>query len=295
MTIAITGVNGFIGQHLSKALIRKGYAVTGIGKEDKSVIPRVLYHKGDVLNKKFLGKIIYDCDAIVHLAALTSHKDIVDNQLKTQKINLNGTKNILDIFIKSKAKKFIYPSTGKVYGNIRYLPIDENHPTQPQNILGKLKLEVEDLIKSYETQQKKLIIFRAFNVYGHGQDENFLIPTILKQLSDGKREIILGDVKAKRDYVYIDDLVSAFVLAIEKKLPPGVSIYNICTGKESSASQIVNMISKIKGIDIKIKVNPALIRGDEMKEEYGSFEKAKRVLGWEPKVNFKDGLGRLIS
>jgi len=162
------------------------------------------------------------------------------------------------------------------------------------NILGKLKLETEKLIYSYNDNKKEFIIFRVFNVYGPLQNGNFLIPTILKQLKK-EDEIVLGDVKAKRDYVYIDDLVSAFVLAIEKKGTAGVSIYNICTGKSLSALEIVKIINKIKGIDIRIKVNPVLIRADEKKDEYGSFEKALKNLGWEPKINIEEGLRRLLK
>ena len=95
--------------------------------------------------------------------------------------------------------------------------------------------------------------------------------------------MVLEDLGAKRDYVYIDDLINAFILAIERRGIPEVSIYNICTGKSFSAFQIVRKISKIKGVDIKVKSNPTLIRTDEEKDEYGSFEKVKKTFGWEPK------------
>lgn len=297
MRILLTGANGFIGQNLAPVLIKRGHFVIGIGRSKKCKVTNIqTYYSGSVTDKKLLEKTIKDTNAVVHLAAITSHKNIVANSAKTLETNFFGTKNILDAFSKSKtAKKFLYASSGKVYGNIMHLPITENHPTNPLNILGKSKLEVEKLINSYNDNKKDFIIFRIFNVYGSMQNENFLIPTILKQLSNGKKEIVLGDIEAKRDYVYIDDLVNAFVLAIEGKGFPGVSIYNICTEIGSSASKIVNLISKIKGIRVKIKVNPNLIRVDEMKEECGSFELAKRQLGWEPKINIEEGLRRLIA
>lgn len=293
MTIAITGINGFIGQQLAKKLQEKNYKIIGIGKDDTCKVSDVSYFKGDILNKKFLEKTLQDADVIVHLAAITFHDELVNKKDEAEKINLFGTKNVLDIFSKSKTKKFLYPSTGKVYGKVIYLPIDENHPTNPQNVLGKLKLKVEKLISSYENINKNLIIFRVFNVYGPGQSENFLIPTIFKQLSNNETEITLGDIKAKRDYVYINDLVDAFVLAIENEMSHGISIYNICTQTSNSALEIVQLINKIKGVNIQIKINPALIRKDESKDEYGTFAKAQKELGWKPKTSLEEGLKNL--
>lgn len=297
MNILITGVNGFIGNHLAVKLIERGHSVIGIGLDKNSkVLNLKAYYKGSVLDKKLLENAIKNIDAVVHLAAITSYKDILSKKSDAFKINLQGTKNVLDVFVKSKtAKKFLYPSTGKVYGTILKLPITENHPTNPLNILGKSKLKAEKIIKSYNNNKKSLIILRIFNVYGLGQKENFLIPTIIKQLSKNVKELVLGNVEAKRDYVYIDDAIDAFVLAIEKKIPLGFSTYNICTGIGISVSQILKLISKIKKTKIKIRVNPDLIRTDEMKEEYGSFKKVSEELGWKPKINIEEGLKRLCK
>lgn len=296
MRILITGINGFIGLHLADKLLERGHLIVGIGRTKECKVPDIkTYYEGTVLDKKLLEKAIKDVEIVIHLAAITSHKEIVDKKSKAIATNLLGTKNVLNIFSNSKARKFLYASTGKVYGKVLYLPITENHPTNPLNILGKSKLEVEKLIGSYESDKKEFLIFRIFNVYGQGQNQNFLISTILKQLSNGKDEIVLGDMEAKRDYIYIDDLVSAFVLAIESEGQPGLSIYNICTGKGSSALQIVDMISKIKGARIKIRVDQNLKRSDEAKDEYGSFEKAQRYLGWKPKISLREGLNILCK
>lgn len=278
MRVLITGINGFIGKHLANKLIQRGHIVLGLGRSN-----------GGVLNRAIVEKLTRNVEIVIHLAALTSHKDIEENKFETLETNLQGTKNVLDAFSKSKnAHKFLYASSGKVYGKIVSLPISEDHPTNPLNILGKSKLITEKLIDFYSSDQKEFIIFRIFNVYGPNQHNNFLIPTILKQLN--KKEMVLEDLEAKRDYVYIDDLINAFILAIERKGIPEVSIYNICTGKSFSAFQIVRKISKINRIDIKVKSNPTLIRTDEEKDEYGSFEKVKKTFGWEPKKSIEEGL-----
>lgn len=311
MTVAITGVNGFIGKNLATKLLDKGYQVLGLGQQEKSDINLNLYIKGSVLENDKIEQLLRDADCVVHLAAITSNKEIMDNPRKAKEINLQGTKNVLEVFRKSKAKKFIFPSTGKVYGEIKYLPIDENHPTKPKNVLGKSKLEVEKLIESYKNMNKQIFIFRIFNVYGPG-NQNYLIPTIINQISGKENEITLGDIDAKRDYLYVDDLIEAFMLAIEKdaekelsiykrslktsfESKPTNSVYNICSGISHSAREIVNLISKIKNVKISVKVNPNLLRKDESPNEYGSFKQARKELGWYPKVSLEDGLRKMLN
>jgi len=297
MRVVITGVNGFIGQYLARELIKKRHIVIGVGKEKKSSVAGInKYYSGTVLDETFIERIIRNCEVVVHLAALTAHEDIISNKFETLQINFLGTKNVLDAFLKSKTtKKFLYSSTGKVYGKIIELPINEMHPTTPQNILGKSKLITEKLIEFYADKKKEFIIFRIFNIYGPKQKNNFLIPTIFSQLKENKQTITLGDTSAKRDYIYIDDLINAFILAIEKKSSTGLSIYNICTGVSTSASQIVKIISKIKEKNIKIKTNSALFRSDETDNEYGSYYKVKKSLGWKPNIGLEEGLKLLCK
>jgi len=294
MKILITGINGFIGQHLASNLKKRGHTVVGLGRDKESVIKVDTYYSGSVLDKHVVAAAMKDAEIVIHLAALTAHKEIIDNKFATLEINFLGTKNILDAFSKSKkSKKFFYSSTGKVYGKISSLPLSEEHSTNPLNVLGKSKLLTEKLIDFYSTNKKEFIIFRIFNIYGPLQKENFIIPTILRQLP--KKEVILGDIKAKRDYVYIDDLVNAFILAIEGKGQLGISIYNICTGIGTSVSEILKIISDLKNKKIIVKKNPALFRADEMKDEYGSFMHAKKTFGWIPHYTLKTGLERMLN
>lgn len=297
MRVLITGINGFIGKHLVSALISGGHLVSGLDRQEKPLVENINnYFSGDVLDKIAVEKALEGAEAVVHLAALTSHKDIVDNKFESLEINFLGTKNVLDAFSKSDtAKKFIYSSTGKVYGDIKSLPITEDHPTLPLNILGKSKLITEKLIDFYASESNKsFVIFRIFQVFGLGQSENFLVPTILKQLEESNK-IVLGDIKAKRDYIYINDAIKAFVLAIEKEIGPGLSLFNICSGEARSAKDIVDEISKIKNIPVEIEINPDLLRKDEKEIEYGSFEKAKKILDWQPQHSLQKGLEETIN
>jgi nucleoside-diphosphate-sugar epimerase len=299
MKILITGVDGFIGHRLADLLISNNNYVVGLGRRDECSVKNIhAYFSGDILDEKLVEKAVSGVDAIIHLASLTSYNDIIYDKFKTLEINLFGTKNVLNAFVKSKsAKKFIYSSSGKVYGDVKHLPISDEQIPNPLNILGKSKLITEKLIDFYSTGQKEFIIFRIFNVYGPGQQINFLIPTILSQVKESENDvktITLGNIKAKRDYVFIDDVVDAFVLAIEKNLDPGLSIFNICSGKGISAQEIVSIIENLMNIQINIKTKSFLIRNDETDIEYGSFEKAKKILGWYPKYSFRDGIKKVL-
>jgi len=300
LNILLTGINGFLGRNLAVHLLKRDYGVIGLDLSQTCIVNDILaYYSGSILDNELIDKVASNVDVIIHFAALTAHTDIVNNKFRTLEINLKGTQNILDAFKNSeRAHKFIYSSTGKVYGNPKQVPITEESFTKPLNILGKSKLITEQLIDFYSDEKKDFIIFRIFQIYGPNQQKNFLIPTILSQINSigGKvKNIILGDIRAKRDYVYIDDVCNAIVKAIEIKEKTKLNIFNICSGRPSSAEDIVSIISKILDINIDIEVNEKLFRSDEMSVEYGSNDKALRILGWSPRVTLEQGLIKTIE
>ena len=296
MKVLITGVNGFFGRRLAEELLKKGHYIVGVGCQKKCFIENISkYYSGSVLDKKIVEKAVNGVEAVVHLAALTTHEDLVHNKFETLAINFLGTKNILGAFSQSSTtKKFIYTSSGKVYGITNALPLTEEHQTKPLNILGKSKLITEQLIDFYSSPEKSFIIFRIFNAYGPRQKRSFLLPTILDQIKYSN-SITLGDINAKRDYTYIDDVLNSFILAIEKDIGGGLSMFNICSNNPISAKKIVSIIEKIKKIKIEIKINSNLFRKDEADTEYGSYDKAKNILGWMPKYSLKEGIMKTIE
>jgi nucleoside-diphosphate-sugar epimerase len=302
MKILITGVNGFIGVNLANALLSEGHQVIGIGKSLICKVENITkYLCGNILERSIVEEAMVGVEVVIHLAALTDHASIINNRYETLEINFLGTKNVLDSFVNSpSALKFIYSSSGKVYGDAKILPLSENQNVNPSNILGKSKLITENLIDFYASFNnihlsfsKQYLIFRIFNVYGPGQKENFLIPTILKQLNKSSK-IILGDVNAKRDYLFITDIVRAFNLAIKNNIDNNLSIINLCSNVGTSAQDIVNYVSKLTGRDISISVDKTLLRKNENSLEFGNFTKARELLGWEPKISIMSGLQETI-
>lgn len=286
--VFISGVNGFIGQALAKALLSKGYKVSGLGTSKKCDIKGVNYKSCDVLDGKKLIKLSNGHDVYIHLAAITTHDEIVNHATQTLQINWQGTYNMLEAFTQNKGKHFLYASTGKVYGDFKSLPIKEADPCNPLNILGKSKYICERLIDFFAKTNPahQYSILRIFNIYGEGQKESFLVPTIIKQLKSSS--IKLGDIKAKRDYLYKDDLVSAFIKVIEKNKST-INIFNVGSGKAYSAEEIAKTLGVITGKKLTIKSNSKKIRGDELDTEYCSNQKLKG-LGWKQNFTLKKGL-----
>jgi dTDP-glucose 4,6-dehydratase len=282
--ILITGVTGFIGRALAEKLRANGYDVIGLSLDNRDI--GFDYFNIDVVDSSALKKVTKKVDAVVHLAAPTSHKEITDNPDIALKTNLIGTYNMLGFFESSTAKTFIYASTGKVYGRITQLPCKEEHPLDPQNMLGKFKRITEELIRAFACgSQKNFVILRIFNVYGPGQKEGFVIPDILSKIG---KKIVLGDINSKRDYLYIDDLLDAFI-AVIKADTEGLQVFNVGTSKSYSAKELVKILSKLTGKKLEIEIDKSRLRKDEFRDEYADISKLK-ALGWYPKIGIEEGL-----
>lgn len=297
--VLVTGSEGFIGKRLTARLLSEGYVVYGISLPPVSEIEHPNYHYSslDILNREKLCRLFENSmfDVVIHLAALTTHEELTKDKGRTLRINLEGTLNLLEEFKKTKSTKFIFASTGKVYGRIQELPISEDHPTIPINILGKTKLIAERLVDffSYEGTQQ-FVILRIFNVYGPGQRSYFLIPTILSQFRDGNNEITLGNIHDKRDYIFVEDVVEAVMIMLKKKLPEGLNIFNVGSGQPHSASDIVKIIEEILDKKVGINVDKSRFRIDEFPEEFADIRKLLS-LGWFPRYDLKAGLEKTAS
>jgi len=299
MNVLITGINGFIGRHLAKKLIYEGYNVLGVDVGPYCIVSSsIRYSSGSVMDKVLIRELVSESDIVFHLAAITAHSDIVENKLLSLKTNFDSTLLLLDaINWAGRDIKLIYCSTGKVYGDVKELPFTEDASPKPINILGKSKYMTEQLIDFNSSENCNNIVFRLFQVYGKGQSNNFLIPTILSQINVNERnnKIVLGDITARRDYIYIDDVVMAFVKAIGHIPKHSYSVFNICSGVSHSASDIVEIIGRLLNTNIKTDVDASCFRHDEIHDEYGDFSLAQKHLGWSPQYTIEQGLSAFIT
>jgi len=279
MRIAVTGSEGFVGSHLVKRL--KELDADIIGLDIKSGI--------DITDWKQV-RSTERFDVLFHLAAKSYVPDSYKYPRDFYYSNMVGTINALEL-CRLQQSKIVFISS-YVYGVPRYLPIDEKHPVTAFNPYAQTKIIGEQLCSGYSRDFGiPAIILRPFNIYGEGQDENFLIPTMVKQAKTGR--ISLKDPYPKRDYIYIDDVVDFFVKVMEYR-PTECEIFNVGTGISYSVREIAEMISELFGNEIELEFNGKR-RKNEVMDTKADITKAEKVLGWSPKTDVRQGLQRLVD
>ena len=276
--IAVTGSSGFVGKPLCKE-------IKNLGGE---VIELDIVNGTDITDYDSIKNIpVFDC--LIHLAAKIFVPESYKNPHSYYKINLQGTLNVCEL-CRVRNAKIIFASS-YFYGIPEYLPIDENHPVHPHNPYAHSKLLAEELCRAYSKDfSMKVIVLRFFNIYGPGQDERFLIPSIIKQAQTG--EVNLGDSTPRRDFIYIDDVLSSYIRSIEFE-PEGFEIFNIGSGESYSVSETVDIISKLYPKPFKVHFSEQK-RPNEIPDTKADISKAKQLLKWKPKVTFEQGLKYMI-
>ena len=279
MRIAVTGSSGFVGSHLVKRLKELGADIVGLD----------IKNGVDITDWKQVQSI-EQFDVLFHLAAKSYVPDSYKYPRDFYYSNAIGTINALELCRLWKSKIVFISSY--VYGVPQYLPIDEKHPVAAFNPYAQTKIIGEQLCGGYSRDfDIPAIILRPFNIYGEGQNENFLIPTMIKQAKTGK--ILLKDPYPKRDYIYIDDVVDLFVKAMEYR-PTKCEIFNVGTGISYSVRELTDLIVALFPNPIDVAFT-SQNRKNEVMDTKADISKAKEFLGWEPKIDVRQGLQRLVT
>ena len=279
--ILVTGSSGFIGKNLVEEL-----------KRHNAEVVTLTYPEGKKIDMRDWQKIKKreDIDMVYHLAAKTYVPFSFENPRETYEVNVLGTLNLLELCRLRDVEKIVFVSS-YVYGQPRYLPIDEEHPVQPTNPYMRSKVFGEELCRAYNIDFGiKCIIFRPFNIYGVGQSRDFLIPSIIAHLRYGKIE--LKDPEPKRDFIYISDIIDAYIKAGEFK--GNFEVFNIGYGKSYSVKEITEKIVQLYGKDVKINYKNER-RKNEIMDTVADIRKAKEKLGWEPSVDIDAGLKSMLA
>lgn len=278
--ILITGATGFIGKALASRLKALGRDVVPASSAD-----------GDIASRDTLTKFAQqDITHIFHLAGKTFVPDSWDNPQAFYQTNVLGTINVLE-FCKKKHIPVTYVSA-YVYGHPDRLPIGEESAIRPSNPYALTKRLAEEICEFYASAYDlPVTTIRPFNVYGTGQAENFLIPAIISQTLGSGENIIVKDLAPKRDYVYLEDLVTALLATLDK--PSKYRVYNIGSGASLNVQEIIDIIQGIAGTRKKIVCGNE-VRTNELMDVVADITRAERELGWHPETSFRAGIENII-
>lgn len=243
------------------------------------------------LSAKDAGNNVEKAEHFIHLANLIHVPSSYNDPYTYYRVNYMSTLNALEYCRKNKSH-FIYASS-YIYGTPDYLPVDEKHPIRPFNPYAQTKAICEQLCEGYNRDfGVEVTILRLFNIYGEGQRGNLLIPELLSQIKEGKQCIQLKSGGARRDFVYVDDVVNAFITCLRNV--KSFSIYNICSGKSYSIKELTDIINKNLNNKLFFHFSES-DRINEVEETVGSYEKIKEEIGWEPRFQLEEGIRQTLK
>ncbi len=304
--ILITGADGFIGSHLTELMLERGCRVRALsqynsfnnwGWLEQVHHPNLEVVCGDVRDNNFCREIAKGCDTVFHLAALIAipYSYIApDSYVDT---NIKGTLNICQASLDAGVSRLLVTSTSEVYGTAKYVPIDEEHPRQPQSPYSATKIGADAIAKSfYNAFGLPVAIVRPFNTYGPRQSARAIIPTIISQIANGAREIKVGDLTPTRDFNYVRDTVRGFAAIAAADGVEGEEI-NIATNTEVSMAETLQTIADIMAADVKWVTDPQRLRPakSEVFRLHGANGKIRRLTGWQPEYSLRSGLEKTVE
>lgn len=309
----MTGSDGFIGSHLTEALVRQGYDVRAFvlynsfnswGWLDRCV-EDVKEHfevfAGDIRDPNGVRSAMQGCDAVLHLAALIAIPYSYHSPDTYIDTNIKGTLNVVQAARDLGVSKVVQTSTSEVYGTAQFVPITEQHPLQGQSPYSASKIGADQLAMSFYTSfGVPVSIIRPFNTYGPRQSARAVIPTIITQIANGKRQIKLGAIHPTRDFNYVADTVAGFIAALKSEAAVG-EVINIGSNFEISIGETAQTIAEVMEVDIEILTDEQRLRPEksEVDRLWASNDKAKSLLGWIPQygglAGFRNGLKETVA
>ena len=302
--ILVTGGAGFIGSNITIELVKQGYNVkvidnlsTGNLKNLETVIDKIEFIEDDIYQTNKLKKYFQDIDIILHQAALPSVQRSIDDPIKTHNNNSSATIKLLIAAKDAGVKKIVYAASSSVYGNregkekVEYMKPQPLSPYAATKLVGEYYMKVFAHVYDIET-----VCLRYFNVFGPNQspdsEYSAVIPLFIKAILNDEQPIIYGDGTQSRDFTYVDNNVHANILAMNSDVKLGKTL-NIACGKSYSLLEILDMINKILGKDIKPIFKEA--REGDVQHSLADIKKAHKLIGYEPKIDFEEGLKKTIE
>ncbi len=313
MRVLVTGADGFIGSHLTEALVRAGHDVKAFalynsfgtwGWLDRcapDVRGNFQVFTGDVRDPFGVRESMRGCDAVLHLAALIGIPYSYHSPSSYVETNISGTLNVVQAARDLGLQRVIHTSTSEVYGSARFVPITEEHPLQGQSPYSASKIGADHIALSYYLSfGTPVTVIRPFNTYGPRQSARAVIPTIISQIASGMRSIKLGALSPTRDFNFVSDTVAGFIAALECDASIGHSI-NLGSNFEISVENTAKMIAEIMATDVTWVSDEQRLRpaNSEVERLWADNSKAFSLMGWRPQYGglqgLRKGLGETIN
>jgi dTDP-glucose 4,6-dehydratase len=311
--VLVTGADGFIGSHLTEALVRAGHEVRAFVLYNSfnswgwldDCAPDTKGHfqvvAGDIRDPQSVAEAMRGCDAVLHLAALIAIPYSYHAPSSYVDTNIKGTLHVVQAARDLGVSKVVHTSTSEVYGTAQFVPITEDHPLQGQSPYSATKIGADHIALSYYNAFKTPVaVLRPFNTYGPRQSARAVIPTIITQIAQGAETIRLGSLEPTRDFSFVRDTVSGFIAAMENDRVIG-TVTNVGSGFEISIGDTAKAIAETMGRPVTIETDNQRVRpkDSEVERLFASYDKAKRLMAWSPSYGglegFKRGLRETID
>ena len=307
MIVIVTGAAGFIGSHLSERLLEKGHIVIGIDNFDpyyNSQIKRnniklfennnkFFLYETSILNQENLHKIFlrHKPEKVVHLAAKVGVRPSLSDPTSYEEVNVKGTKNLLDVSVKFSIKNFVFASSSSVYG-LNQVPFNENETPNPISVYASTKLKGELLCREYHNRfGLNITCLRFFTVYGPRGRPDMAIYKFTKLICKGNEIEIYGDGSSKRDYTYVEDIVSGIVSALDRNIP--FDIFNLGNSHTVELKYLISLIEKESNKKAKIRHMPE--QEGDVPITYADIRKSNKELGYTPRTKIEDGIKKFVK
>ena len=304
MRFVVTGGAGFIGSNTVDELIRRGHSVVVLddlsaGKEENlaEVRSKISFIKGSITDLEVVRKAMHEADYVLHLAARTSVPRSVKDPIETNRVNIDGTLNVLVAARDAKVKRIVFAASSSAYGETPTLPKLETMQPAPISPYGVTKyvgeLYAQVFGRAYGLENVSL---RYFNVFGPRQDPNSPYSGVLSKFCtaflEGTQPAIFGDGEQSRDFTYIENVVQANLLACEAPSASG-KVFNVGTGSRFTLNQTLAMLQRISGVNLEVKYEPA--REGDIRDSQADITQGREILAYNPTVEFEEGLERTFS
>ena len=300
----VTGGAGFIGSHIVRRLVGEGELVrvvdnltTGQSIRLKTARDSIEFVEGDLADEQVSDEVVRDVDYVLHQAAVPSVQRSVYDPIGTNRANVNATLNLLESCRKAGVRRLVYAASSSAYGDTEVLPKAEEMSPNPLSPYALQKLVGERYCKLYyDLYGLETVSLRYFNVFGPGQDPHSeysaVIPKFITKLLAKEPITVYGDGEQSRDFTYVDNVVEANLLALRATDAPG-NVCNIGCGEHITLNKLIRLLEEILGV--KANVNYTDPKAGDVRHSLADITRARRLLGYEPKVMVKEGLRRTVQ